>query len=82
MASDLKPAIKPPPGVTPNFVNPSSDGYVTIVVLAIFLAITTPVVILRMYIRYFVNRRLWWDDCEMPLLCRKMNVANLSKGPW
>ena len=60
-----KPALKPPPGVIPNFVNPPSQAYVTVVVLAICLAITTPVVLLRIYVRHFINRRLWWDDCKL-----------------
>ena len=62
-----KPALTPPPGVIPNFVNPPSQGYVTVVVLAICLAITTPIVLLRIYVRYFINRRLWWDDCKLPI---------------
>lgn len=30
--------------------------------MVVFLSLTTPLVIIRIYTRYFINRRLWWDD--------------------
>lgn len=63
-ATDLKPALAPPPGVTPNFIDPPSQGYVTVVVMVFVLSLTTPIVLARLYTRHFINRRLWWDDCR------------------
>lgn len=63
-ASD-KPAMKPPRGQTSNFVDPPSQSYVIIVSSVFFLVITTPFLILRIYTRKFINRRLWWDDCKL-----------------
>ncbi|KAI9747944.1 MAG: hypothetical protein M1815_003738 [Lichina confinis] len=58
----LKPALEPPPGVTPNFVDPPSRSYITVIVVTLGLVLTTPLFLLRMYTRYYINRRLWWDD--------------------
>lgn len=59
--------MKPPPGMTSNFVDPPSQGYVTIIVMVISLSLATPLVLIRMYTRHFINQRLWWDDCKYPL---------------
>lgn len=61
---NLTPAMSAPPGYTSNLINPPSQGYVTIIVMTVFLALTTPTVIIRMYTRHFINRAVWWDDCE------------------
>lgn len=58
------PALKPPKGVTPNLIDPSSQGYVCIIAMVIYLVVTTPFVMIRMYTRRFINRRVWWDDCK------------------
>ncbi|KAL9612364.1 MAG: hypothetical protein Q9167_003051 [Letrouitia subvulpina] len=42
---DLTPALKAPPGQTSNLVDPPSHGYVTIVVMVVYLALTTPIVL-------------------------------------
>ncbi len=58
------PALKWPHGVTPNLIDPPSQGYVCIIAMVIYLVVTTPFVAIRMYTRYFINRRVWWDDCK------------------
>lgn len=68
---NITPALKPPPGVTSNLINPPSRGYITLIVFVTYLGVTTPMVCLRMYVRRFINRKVWWDDCmfSLPLLC-------------
>ncbi|MCJ1263282.1 hypothetical protein MMC22_003152 [Lobaria immixta] len=63
-ASDpnLKPALKAPPGLISNLIDPPSSAYITITCLVIFLSLTTPIVFIRIYTRRFINQRLWWDD--------------------
>ena len=51
--------------MTSNFVDPPSDGHSIITVCAILLALTSVIFMLRMYTRWFVNRRMWWDDYTM-----------------
>ncbi|KAK3942479.1 hypothetical protein QBC46DRAFT_309058 [Diplogelasinospora grovesii] len=53
----------PPPGITPNFVNPSeSIAGRLILTAAIFPAFTVPIVILRLYTSGFIVRRWHADD--------------------
>ena len=59
---NITPAMKPPPGITPNLVDPASEAWITIMVVTLLLAFTTPFVLARMYTRHFINRRVWWDD--------------------
>ena len=59
-----KPAAKPPAGVTPDFKNPPSLQTPLIVVVVLFVAISSFFVAMRLYTRHFVLRKLWWDDCK------------------
>lgn len=59
---NLTPALKAPDGTVSNLVDPPSESYITIVVLSIFLVITTPLVLIRIYTRHFITQHLWWDD--------------------
>lgn len=63
---NLTPAGKPPPGVTSNLTNPPSQGYNIIVGMAVYLLLTTPIVLARMFTRHYINRHMWWDDCKTP----------------
>lgn len=58
------PAIDPPPGVIPNFVNPESRMQGLIVTAICFTVIAGICVCLRMYTRMFLTRSVGWDDCE------------------
>lgn len=62
---NLTPALKAPDGMVSNLVDPPSEAYITIVVLSIFLIVTTPLVLIRLYTRHFITRHLWWDDCKL-----------------
>ncbi len=66
-------ALEPPSGVVPNLVDPASQAYVVIIVTTLGLCLATPVVMIRLYTRHFINHKLWWDDgasaChDVPLL--------------
>ncbi|MCJ1469736.1 hypothetical protein MMC07_008377 [Pseudocyphellaria aurata] len=67
---DLTPAGKPPPGVSTNLKNPPSDAYVIVICMVVYLLLTTPIVLARMYTRQFINRHVWWDDytCVLGLI--------------
>ena len=56
--------LPPPPGVTPNFVNPYSIQRYIILTAVIGLILTTLCVCMRIYIKARVVRSLGWDDCE------------------
>lgn len=61
--SDL-PAMPPPPGVTPNFVNPQNRTDVYVVVYTIFSSLVVLFVSLRFYAKIWITRSVGWDDCE------------------
>lgn len=61
-SSDSEPALHPPAGVTSKLVDPPSQAHIIILITTIVLCLSTPVVLVRLYTRQFVNRKLWWDD--------------------
>ena len=58
------PIAAPPPGVIPNYIDPPSRGWETILVVTVCLTLMVPFFLVRMYSRIFVTRSLGWDDCE------------------
>lgn len=59
------PALPPPPGVSPSFTNPYSQGdtytgVATTIIVAMILLVT-----IRQYTKYFIVRKLAWDDCKL-----------------
>ena len=61
------PAQAPPPGVSPNFVHPPSQGYILIAVIAICYSLMLPVVALRVYSRNWISGSFGLDDGESSL---------------
>lgn len=61
------PAMPPPPGVIPNFVNYPSREHEIIVIYSVFLGVSAFFVALRMYTRIFITRCVGYDDCKPPL---------------
>ena len=60
------PAGTPPPGVTPNFVNPESRGRIAIIVNIISMTLMVGFVVTRFYSKYYVLHKPSWDDCKSP----------------
>lgn len=58
------PGLAPPPGVIPNFVNPHTRGPLLIALTAVAVGIMYVFVITRLYCKFYVQRKLSWDDCE------------------
>lgn len=56
------PAGSPPPGVTPNFVNPPGSEYQIYSVSIGLCAAATLVLIVRLYTRAFILKNLHLDD--------------------
>lgn len=61
-------AFPPPPGITPNFVDPPSIQRGFVAVLVVTLTISTLCIVLRAATR-FASRTInaTWDDCEYSL---------------
>jgi len=58
------PALQPPHGVDPNFVNPVSRGYVLLTAGSLLFALMILFLSIRIYIRFFVSRQFSWADGE------------------
>ncbi|KAH6699877.1 hypothetical protein BKA61DRAFT_209840 [Leptodontidium sp. MPI-SDFR-AT-0119] len=66
MAS-LAPSPPPPPGVIPNFKNPDSQGYRVTLAIAIMFPLATILLLLRLYTRIVIVRRVGIDDYAIGL---------------
>jgi hypothetical protein len=52
----------PPPGVTPNYVDPPSLFAETVALNTVLITLMTIALALRVYARRFIVGKLWWDD--------------------
>lgn len=59
------PALKPPPGVTPNFENPENFFGTIIGTIVVCLTLTTFLAWTRIYTRLFITKSISWDDCQL-----------------
>jgi hypothetical protein len=57
------PGLKPPPGVKPNFDDPSGLHHWIVTVAAICISISTAAMALRVYTKAFVTK-FGLEDCE------------------
>lgn len=69
-------AIKPPPGITPNFENPETKAPQLISVVVGFLTVTSFFVLLRVYTRIYISKAFGIDDCKAYMRSRR-GCANL-----
>lgn len=60
----LIPALVPPPGIIPNFSDPYSLGPFFYVIGGILFAIMLLLVAVRAYMKFYILRKPFWDDCK------------------
>lgn len=63
-ATHIVGGLAPPPGVTPNFVNPDSLHTEWVLTISICLVFPTIFIILRMYTKLILIKSLGWEDCK------------------
>ncbi|KAK3174524.1 hypothetical protein OEA41_001770 [Lepraria neglecta] len=56
------PALKPPPGVIPDFQHASGIANTIIAVNAVFLVLMAICLAARVYVKIAIIRGFWWDD--------------------
>ena len=61
------PALKPPPGVIPNFDHPYSSACLMLVIIAIALPLMLIFVTLRIYVRLWVKKTWAHEDSKSSL---------------
>jgi len=57
-------AFPPPPGTTANFTNPEYTGARLVVAAIVCPAIAIPFMLIRLYTKHFLLKRLHLDDCK------------------
>ncbi|TGO58688.1 hypothetical protein BCON_0052g00320 [Botryotinia convoluta] len=67
-------ALSPPPGVTPNFVNPPSITKYNVLCQAVCVPVVTVFVIIRLYTRVFIHRK----KREMTVSFTILNLEKLT----
>ena len=60
--------LQPPPGVTPNFVDPYSIMSAALVVIIVFLILTSATTAIRLYTKFCLIKTHGWEDCELKWL--------------
>ena len=60
-------ALKPPPGITPNLIDPYSGGKMYTVAATIIVVLMVVLVTNRHYTKFFIIRKLGWDDRELEI---------------
>lgn len=56
------PALEPPPGTVPNFTNAENRGAVLIIVNGTLLVVMAMFMVIRVYTKSVIIRKLSWDD--------------------
>lgn len=57
------PAMAPPPGMTPNFIDPPNLQHVVILILTVCTSLATLTVMLRIFTKIFIIHQTTFDDC-------------------
>lgn len=60
----LEGALEPPPGITPNFVNPVSMRKYDVLGQSMCLTVSTLLVWMRMYSKVRLIKSTEWEDCK------------------
>ena len=71
-------ALPAPPGVEPNFIDPLNQNLAHDILHAVGLSVVSVFFVIRLYTRYFIIRRLGWDDCEWKISLSKLAVLTLN----
>lgn len=74
------PLMPNPSGGPSNFDNPYTNGPDAVIVMAVFLAIATSIVFMRVWSRVRVVKRIGWDDAcaVIALMCVATLVGMIS----
>lgn len=62
-----QPALKPPPGVLPNFMNPEEKGPTLVIVGAILMALILIALANRAYTKLCIVQKVSWNDLTIAL---------------
>lgn len=61
------PAGEPPPGISPDFLNPENQGPILVAVGGLMISFMIPLLINRIYTKTCIVRKFAWDDLTVSL---------------
>lgn len=71
-----RPAMRPPPGVTPNFVDPPNMNKLFTIIAITSTCIGTPMVVIRLYTKWAIRKKVLPEDSmigsKKPKLCPRL----------
>lgn len=59
------PALSPPPGIQPNFANPSNHGNIMLGTLITCLVIVVTMTLMRLYVKLLIVKKIHPEDCML-----------------
>ena len=74
---DQDPALQPPLGVIPNFVDPENTRSMIIAILAVTLGAATVFTVIRICTKAFILNSIALEDCSSPL-SREVTIVLIS----
>ena len=72
------PALQPPAGVQPNFINPENRGYIQNSIATVLFCVMVCLFASRVYTKFFVVRKAGWDDCKSALRQEDQTATRLK----
>ncbi|KAL8832856.1 MAG: hypothetical protein Q9170_004722 [Blastenia crenularia] len=78
---NITPAIPAPAGQRSNLVDPPSKDPIFIACCVLIIVLSTPWVAVRLYTRFKIKPKLWWDDCEASKHSFVKDIRSLTTGP-
>ena len=64
MNLDQLPAAVPPPGITPNLVNPYTQASTVFITIGVTVGLVAPAVTIRIFTKAFIIRTVNLEDCK------------------
>ena len=61
------PALVPPPGIKPNFVNPENQTRYFVLTIVLTVTVSTFALLMRVYTKTCLIRKVGWEDCTLYL---------------
>lgn len=72
------PAMAPPPGIEPNFVDPQSLYQYHVLTIVLTVAISTLALVMRIYTKRCIIRKVGAEDCMSPFLSRAASLELMN----
>ena len=71
------PALQPPAGVEPNFVNPEDRAYLLTTVATVLFCLMVFLYINRVYTKLCIVHKTSWDDCKCTFKYTNQDEADI-----